>query len=63
MSDMHSAHLAQLEGAILCLLRESVDSHDQHDAIAINAARDQQGEVVIDITYTVRGLPVAGEGL
>ena len=64
MSDaLHAARLVLVEAAVLALLRESHDDHDQHDEIVIRAVRENQQETSIDITYIVRGLPVAGEGL
>ena len=60
---MQAARLAQLEGAILALLRDAVgDGLDGYDGIAITATADE-GQVVIDLMYTAKGVPVAGESL
>jgi hypothetical protein len=57
---MQAAHLANLEGAILCLLRAAQD--DGLDGISIVAEADE-GQVSIDLSYTAKGVPVSGEAL
>ena len=57
---MQAARLAQLEGAILGLLRDAQD--DGLDGLTIEATADA-GQVVIDLTYTASGVPLAGESL
>ena len=57
---MQVARLAQLEGAILALLRDAVA--DGYDGLTVVAAMDD-GQSVIDLTYTAKGLPMAGESL
>lgn len=57
---LQAARLAQLEGAILGLLRDAVG--DDLDGVQITAEADA-GQVVIDVTYTHKGMPVAGESL
>lgn len=57
---LQAARLAQLEGAILGLLRDAVG--DELDGVQIVAEADE-GQVVIDVTYTHKGLPVAGSSL
>lgn len=57
---LQAARLAQLEGAILGLLRDA--QSDQLDGVSITAEADD-GQVVIDVTYTHKGMPVAGESL
>ncbi|MET3177083.1 UNVERIFIED_ORG: hypothetical protein ABIC43_000222 [Variovorax guangxiensis] len=60
---LQAARLAQLEGAILSLLRDTVgDGLDGYDGIAITATADE-GQVVIDLTYTSKGVPMAGQTL
>lgn len=61
-SALHLAHLAVLEGAILALLRESADQHDQHDGLQITATV-HGAETSIEITYMVGAMPVSGESL
>jgi len=57
---MQAARLAQLEGAILGLLRDAEE--DGLDGLSITAEADA-GQVVIDLTYTAKGIPTAGESL
>lgn len=57
---MQAARLAQLEGAILALLRDAEE--DGLDGLSITAEADA-GQVVIDLTYTAKGIPTAGESL
>jgi len=57
---MQAARLAQLEGAILALLRDAEE--DGLDGLTVTAEADA-GQVVIDLTYTAKGLPTAGESL
>jgi len=57
---MQAAHLANLEGAILCLLRSAQE--DGLDGLSIVAEADN-GQVSIDLSYTAKGMPVAGESL
>jgi hypothetical protein len=58
---MHMAHLAQLESTCLSLLRSAAEDH-QADRVSIEASRDADGTTVIELTYSARGVPVAGEG-
>lgn len=57
---MQAARLAQLEGAVLALLRDAQD--DGFDGLTISAAADD-GQVVIDLTYLAGGMPVSGSSL
>lgn len=57
---LQAARLAQLEGAILSLLRDAVS--DDLDGVHITAVADA-GQIVIDVTYTHKGMPVSGESL
>ncbi len=57
---MQAAHLANLEGAILCLLRAAQE--DGLDGLTIDASADE-GQISIDVSYTAKGVPVAGESL
>jgi len=57
---MQAARLAQLEGAILSLLRDAQD--DGFDGLTVSASADG-GQVVIDLTYLAGGLPVSGNSL
>lgn len=57
---MQAARLAQLEGAILGLLRDAMD--DGLDGLTIEVTADA-GQVAIDLSYTAKGVPVAGESL
>ncbi|ATA54545.1 hypothetical protein CKY39_16010 [Variovorax boronicumulans] len=57
---LQAARMAALEGAILGLLRDAVG--DDLDGVSIVAEADA-GQVVIDVTYTHKGIPVAGESL
>jgi hypothetical protein len=57
---MQAAHLANLEGAILCLLRAAQE--DGLDGLSIVAEADE-GQVSIDLSYTAKGVPVSGESL
>ncbi len=60
---MQAARLAQLEGAILGLLRDAMaEGSEGYDGLTISASADE-GQVVIDLTYTINGLPIAGESL
>jgi hypothetical protein len=57
---MQAARLAQLEGAILGLLRDAEE--DGLDGLTIEVSADA-GQVAIDLQYTANGVPVAGESL
>lgn len=57
---MQAARLAQLEGAILGLLRDAEE--DGLDGLTIEVTADA-GQVAIDLMYTAKGVPVAGESL
>lgn len=57
---MQAARLAQLEGAILALLRDAEE--DGFDGLTVVADADG-GQVAIDINYTAKGVPVVGESL
>lgn len=64
MSALQIARLAQLEGALLGLLRgEGEDSSDTPDGLIVHVETDPLQGVVIDLTYTKHGVPVAGESL
>jgi hypothetical protein len=54
-----AARLALVEAAILALLR---DAGPEIDGIDL-AARGDAGQVVIDLSYTCGGMPVAGQSL
>lgn len=57
---MQAARLAQLEGAILGLMRDAEE--DGLDGLSIVATSDD-GQVVIDLQYTANGVPLSGESL
>lgn len=57
---MQAARLAQLEGAILGLMRDAEE--DGLDGLSIVATADD-GQVVIDLQYTANGVPLSGEAL
>ncbi len=57
---MQAARLANLEGAILALLRDAEE--DGLDGLIIEATADA-GQIVIDLSYTAKGVPMAGESL
>ena len=57
---MQAARLAQLEGAILALLRDAEE--DGLDGLTVAASADA-GQVVIDLSYTHKGMPVSVESL
>lgn len=57
---MQAARLAQLEGAILALLRDAEE--DGLDGLTVSASADA-GQVVIDLNYTHKGMAVSGESL
>lgn len=57
---MQAARLAQLEGAILALLRDARD--DGFDGLTVNASADD-GQVVIDLSFMAGGMPVSGHSL
>ena len=57
---MQAAHLALLEGAVRCLMVAAQE--DGLDGLTIEASADA-GQVVIDLSYTANGVPVAGESL
>ena len=59
---MHMAHLAQLEGVCLSLLRGAAEDHHA-DSFSIEVSRETDGTTVIELTYSARGVPVAGEGI
>ena len=57
---MQAARLAQLEGAILGLLRDAEE--DGLDGLTIDATADA-GQISIDLQYTANGVPLSGESL
>ncbi len=57
---MQAARLAQLEGAILGLMRDAEE--DGLDGLTIVASADD-GQVVIDLQYTAHGMPLTGQAL
>ncbi|WP_455240223.1 hypothetical protein [Variovorax durovernensis] len=57
---MQAARLAQLEGAILGLMRDAEE--DGLDGLSIVATADD-GQVVIDLQCTANGVPLSGESL
>lgn len=57
---MQAARLAQLEGAILGLMRDAEE--DGLDGLTVIATADE-GQVVIDLQYTANGMPMTGEAL
>lgn len=58
---MHAARLAQLEGAMLALLREASAEHEANDTPdGLTVRLDADG---LDLEYTRGGMAVAGEGL
>ena len=57
---MQAARLAQLEGAILGLLRDAEE--DGLDGLTIEVSADA-GQIVIDLSYTANGVAVSGESL
>ena len=59
---MHLAHLAHLQGVCLALLAVAATDH-QADSISIEVTREKDGTTAIDLTYSARGVPVAGEGI
>lgn len=54
------ARLANLEGSLLALLREYEDM--QVDGLSISATVEE-GQVAIDLQFTVNGVPLFGESL
>lgn len=62
IAPLHAARLAQLEGALLALLRaageDDTDPNDMPDGLTV---RLEGG--CIDLEYTRGGIPVAGESL
>lgn len=57
---MQAARLAQLEGAILSLLRDAQD--EGFNGLTVSASADD-GQVVIDLAYLANGMPVSGHSL
>lgn len=58
---MHAARLAQLEGALLGLLREAGQGEDPNDMPdGISVTLDASG---LDVEYRRGPVPVGGEGL
>lgn len=57
---MQAARLAMLEGAILALLRDAQD--EGFDGLTIDATADS-GLVAIDLSYSSKGMPMAGGAL
>lgn len=57
---MQAARLAQLEGAILALLRDAQD--DGFTGLTISATADA-GQVSIDLSWLANGMPVSGHSL
>jgi len=55
-----AAKLALLEGAIAGLMRDADEIGV--DGLTINVEADA-GQIVIDLTYTSKGMPVSGESL
>jgi len=63
---MHAARLAQIEGAILGLLRDASEEEDgfqKPDGLIISAVIEQDHTVSIDLQWMVGAIPVAGESL
>ena len=56
---IQAARLALLEGALLAILREG---SGDFDGIEVTAQVDD-GQTVIDLTYTHNGLPITGQSL
>ena len=56
---IQAARLALLEGALLAILREG---GDDFDGVSVEASVDE-GQTVIDLTYTHRGVPITGQSL
>lgn len=63
MDERHQAHLAQLEAALLALVREGTSTPNGHDAVRVNAFTTFEGHVDIDVEYIRSGVPCAGESL
>lgn len=57
---MQAARLANLEGAVLALLRAAED--DGFDGLMV-VAEAEDGDVSFDLTYLAKGQPIAGESL
>lgn len=57
---MQVAHLANLEGAVRCLLAAAVE--DGLDGLTIDATANE-GMVSIDVAYSANGVAVSGESL
>jgi hypothetical protein len=55
-----AARLANLEGALLALLREHEDM--QVDGLSVSATVDA-GQVAIDLQFLVNGVPLFGQSL
>ena len=59
----HAVRVVALQGAILGMLREAQQEGADFDGLTITAERDPDGSISIDLMHTLRGVPVAGEGL
>lgn len=63
---MHAARLAQIQGAVLGLLRDASEEEDgfqKPDGLTITATVDADHTVFIDLQWMVGTVPVAGESL
>lgn len=59
---MHAARLVALEAALFSLLAEQYEHTGHVDGITAQLSTMEPGVYAIDLTYTDRGQPVAGEG-
>lgn len=60
--DRHAAILAQIEAAMLALLRDANDPDAEFDAVTVRGSLDS-GQTCIDVEYLHGSIPVAGESL
>jgi hypothetical protein len=57
---LHAARLALLSAAVEAAFRAAVD--DGYDGMTVEVAVDQ-GQTVIDLSYSQRGIPMGGQSL
>ncbi len=59
----HAARMVAVHSALLSLLTEQEgDNIHQIDGVTASLGRDADG-ITLDLVYTVKGQPVAGEGM
>lgn len=61
---MHAARLVAAQSALLALLNEQqCEQIEAIDGITVSLSNDREMGCTLDVIYTDKGRPVAGEGL